>query len=94
MNVKLGEIFEIVRVENPSTGYTYFNEELSDGLKLIKSEFIYDENDLKKQLFGSPGYHIWRIMGTKYGRQTIFLYYGQEWDDTTWERTKINVYVV
>lgn len=93
MEVKLGQIFEIVRTENPSTGYTYFHEELSDGLKLIKTEFVYDDSAVKQQLFGSPGYRIWRILATKRGRQTIFLYYGQEWDDQTWERKKITVYV-
>lgn len=93
MEVSLGQIFEIVRVENPTTGFVYFREELSNGLKLIKSEYVPDESAVKKQLFGSPGYHIWKIKATKIGRQMITLYYGQEFNEETWEIKTIPVYV-
>lgn len=93
MEVKLEQIFEIVREENPTTGFVYFREELTNGLKLLKSQFVPDESAVKKQLFGSPGYHIWQIKAIKSGRQMITLYYGQEWNEETWEKKTIIVYV-
>jgi predicted secreted protein len=93
MEVRLGEIFEIVREENPSTGYTYFREEVSSGLKLLKSEYIKDESEAKIFLYGSPGVHVWTVKAVKTGRQTVLLYYGQEWDESTWDPKLIVVYV-
>lgn len=93
MEVRVGQIFEILREENPSTGFTYFKEELSSGLKLLKSEYIKDESAVKKHLYGTPGYHIWTIKALRSGKQTITLYYGQEWNETTWELKNVTVYV-
>lgn len=91
--VKLGQIFDITRKENPSTGYTYFREELSNGLSLIRSVYIPRENLAEKQLFGAPGVHLWRIKSNKSGKQNITLYFGQEWDQTTWSIENIIIYV-
>jgi inhibitor of cysteine peptidase len=93
MEVTLGQIFEVNREENPTTGYTYFHEELSNGLKLIKSEYVKDESAVKRHLYGSPGYHIWKLKATKFGKQTLRLYYGQEWNQDTWEIKTITIYV-
>jgi predicted secreted protein len=93
MEVRLNQIFEIIREENPSTGFTYFREEVSNGLKLIKSEYIKTESAMKRHLYGSPGYHIWTLKANRVGKQSVILYYGQEWDETTWEIKTVNVYV-
>jgi predicted secreted protein len=93
MEVSLNQIFQITREENPSTGFTYFKEEVSNGLKLLKSETIKSESAVKRHLYGSPGYHIWTLKATRVGKQSVVLYYGQEWDETTWETKTVNVYV-
>ena len=91
--VKQGQIFDITRKENPSTGYTYFKEELSNGLILIRSTYVPRENIGEKQVFGASGIHLWRIKANKSGRQNITLYFGQEWDSTTWTSENIIIYV-
>ena len=91
--VKTGQIFDITRKENPSTGYTYFREELSNGLSLIRSIYIPRENLAEKQLFGSPGIHLWRIKALVQGKQNITFYFGQEWDKSTWTTENIIIYV-
>ena len=93
MDVKLGQVFQITRNENPSTGFVYFSEELTDGLILLKSAYIKDESEANMRLFGKPGYHLWVIKAEQSGRQKIKIYYGQEWDDSTWEIENINIYV-
>jgi predicted secreted protein len=93
MDVRLNQIFEIIREENPSTGFTYFREEVSNGLKLLKSEYIKSDSAVKRHLYGLPGYHIWTLKATSVGKQSVILYYGQEWDETTWETKTVNVYV-
>jgi predicted secreted protein len=91
--VKLGQVFVLKRKENPSTGYTYFKEEVSNGLSIIRSVYIPRENIAEKQLFGAPGIHLWRIKANKSGKQNITLYFGQEWDKTTWTTENIVIYV-
>jgi predicted secreted protein len=91
--VSLNQIFDILRKENPSTGYTYFKEILSNGLSLIRSNYIPRENIGEKQVFGASGIHLWRIKATQNGRQTLTLYYGQEWDESTWSLENITIYV-
>lgn len=93
MEVRLNQIFEIIREENPSTGFTYFDEELSNGLRLLKSEYIKSESAVRRHLYGAPGYHIWTIKAIRTGKQSVRLYYGQEWDKSTWEIKTLNVYV-
>jgi|688.fasta_scaffold952002_2 predicted secreted protein len=91
--VKQGQIFDIIRKENPSTGYTYFKEELSNGLSLIRSKYIPRENIGEKQIFGASGVHLWRIKANQSGKQNITLYLGQEWDRSTWTSENIIIYV-
>ena len=93
MEVKVNEIFQIIREENPSTGYTYFYEESTKGLRILKTEYTPELIEVKKRLFGAPGYHIWTVKATSIGRQAVELYYGQEWDRTTWDIEVVTIYV-
>jgi hypothetical protein len=92
-NVRLGDIFEIEEPENPSTGYRFIDEQVSDGLVILKSVYISDKSMVKKCLYGTPGIHRWTIKVKKLGKQYLRITYGREWDKSTWETKTIYIYV-
>jgi predicted secreted protein len=92
-NVRLGQIFEIELDENPTTGFTYFHEEASDGILILKSVYIPYTDRTKRVLYGASGIHRWTIKAIQPGKQYIKVTKGQKWNESTWETETIYIYV-
>jgi|FrelakmetLWP11LW_1041352.scaffolds.fasta_scaffold44846_2 predicted secreted protein len=91
--VRVGEIFEIELDENPTTGFTYFSEETSEGLVVLKSVYIPYTDLTKRVLYGAAGIHRWIMKALQPGKQFLKVTKGQKWNESTWETETIYIYV-
>ena len=71
-----GEVFDISREANPSTGYSWVAT-TSKGLKIIHSEV------LEGRLPGLPGSQVWTIRATGKGKQWLKATYKRSWEAVT-----------
>jgi len=91
--VRLGEIFDIELDENPTTGFTYFSEESSEGISILKSVYIPYTDLTKRVLYGASGIHRWTLKAVMAGKQFLKVTKGQKWNESTWDTETIYIYV-
>lgn len=77
---RLGEIFEIRKGENPTTGYRW-ESQTSPGLEIVKTHFILGCPNSNKS--GCGGTRVWNLKGTKKGIQTLKIRNIRPWEDNS-----------
>jgi inhibitor of cysteine peptidase len=87
VNEALGEEFNIRLEENPSTGYSW-NFSISEGLQMVKDEFIASETG--GMVVGAGGIRSIHLQTVKAGEQTVSGEYRRPWM-TTGTVTYINL---
>ncbi|WP_240515296.1 protease inhibitor I42 family protein [Bacillus toyonensis] len=73
LNISMNEVFTIQLEENPTTGYRWMLETVSN-IKLIKDDFILLENTV-----GGAGIRIFQLCTTNKGLYEIYIKKWQEW---------------
>lgn len=78
ISAKAGEIITITTQTNPSTGYSWTEPVVSDGLKIVGSGGY---SDAEHGLVGAGGYHYWNVTAEKSGTYTFETEYKRPWED-------------
>ena len=78
ISAKAGKIITITTQTNPSTGYSWTEPVVSDGLKIVGSGGY---SDAEHGLFGAGGYHYWNVTAEKSGTYTFETEYKRPWED-------------
>lgn len=78
ISAKAGEIITITTETNPSTGYSWTEPVVSDGLKIVGSGGY---SDAEHGLVGAGGYHYWNVTAEKSGTYTFETEYKRPWED-------------
>ena len=84
--IKIGEIFQLELVANPSTGYSWkwTNQQAGSIVEAIDAEFI----PARTNVVGSKGKEIWRYKGIRSGTALIKLEYNRSWEPNSTVDTK------
>ncbi|MBP2030860.1 inhibitor of cysteine peptidase [Methanohalophilus levihalophilus] len=91
ITIEVGDSFEVWLEENPTTGYQW-ELTVSDGLEIIKDEFI--QTPEEEELVGSGGVHVWTIGINEAGDQSIDGIYKRPWEDTTGDEDTFSMAVI
>ncbi len=78
ISAKAGKIITITTQTNPSTGYSWTEPVVSDGLKIVGSGGY---SDAEHGLVGAGGYHYWNVTAEKSGTYTFETEYKRPWED-------------
>jgi len=84
VQMPLGSEFRIVLEGNPTTGYSW-NATLSEGLKLLDSNFTQSEHS--QGMVGVGGNFYWDIRAAEMGEQHFSAIYGRPWENITGNET-------
>lgn len=85
-DVKTGELVTIRLEENPTTGYSW-NMSFTDGLEVVKDEFI---SSGEAGLVGAGGVHEWIIRANNTGQYEVSGIYKRPWESITGEEETFN----
>lgn len=78
VTAKAGEIVTITTQTNPSTGYSWTEPVVSDGLQIVGDGGY---SDAEPGLVGAGGYHYWNVTAEKPGTYTFTTDYKRPWED-------------
>lgn len=82
IRIEKGTVFTLKLPENPTTGYSWKLEQ-SEGLSLVRDEYIQDE--APQGMVGVGGVHVWEIKATAGESQQINAVYIRPWENETGE---------
>lgn len=85
-DAKTGELITIRLEENPTTGYSW-NMSFTDGLEVVKDEFI---SSTETGLVGAGGVHEWIIKADNTGQYEVSGIYKRPWESITGEEETFN----
>lgn len=87
VDAKAGELVTIRLEENPTTGYSW-NMSFTDGLEVVKDEFI---SSGEEGIVGAGGVHEWIIKADRTGQHKISAIYKRPWESLTGEEGTFNL---
>lgn len=85
-DVRTGGLVTIRLEENPTTGYSW-NMSFTDGLEVVKDEFI---SSGEAGLVGAGGVHEWTIRANNTGQYEVSGIYKRPWESITGEEETFN----
>lgn len=86
-DMEKGELITIRLEENPTTGYSW-NMSFTDGLEIIKDEFIPSTDT---GLVGAGGVHEWTIRTNSSGQYHVLGIYKRPWENVTGNENAFNL---
>ena len=78
VTAKAGEVVTITTQTNPSTGYSWTEPVVSEGLQIVGDGGY---TDAEPGLVGAGGYHYWDVTAEKPGTYTFTTDYKRPWED-------------
>ena len=88
ISAKAGKIITITTQTNPSTGYSWTEPVVSDGLKIVGSGGY---SDAEHGLVGAGGYHYWNVTAEKAGTYTFTTEYKRPWETESISTIKVTL---
>ena len=88
ISAKAGKIITITTQTNPSTGYSWTEPVVSDGLKIVGSGGY---SDAEHGLVGAGGYHYWNVTAEKSGTYTFETEYKRPWETESISTIKVTI---
>ena len=86
-DLKIGELAAIRLEENPTTGYSW-NMSFTDGLKVVKDEYI---SSAQAGVVGAGGVHEWTIQASNAGQYNVSGIYKRSWENITGDEDTFNL---
>jgi inhibitor of cysteine peptidase len=86
-NLKIGELVTVRLEENPTTGYSW-NMSFTDGLKVVKDEYI---SSAQAGVVGAGGVHEWTIQASNAGQYNVSGIYKRPWENITGNENTFNM---
>ena len=78
ISAKAGEIITITTETNPSTGYSWTEPVVSEGLTIVGTGSY---SDAEPGLVGAGGYHYWNVVAEDPGTYTFTTEYKRPWEN-------------
>lgn len=86
-DVKIGELVTIRLEENPTTGYSW-NMSFTDGLEVVKDEYI---SSAQVGIVGAGGVHEWSVQANSAGYYNVSGIYKRPWENITGDEATFNL---
>ena len=88
ISAKAGEIITITTETNPSTGYSWTEPVVSDGLKIVGTGSY---SDAEPGLVGAGGFCYWNVTAEKAGTYTFTTEYKRPWETESISTIKVTI---
>ena len=88
ISAKAGEIITITTETNPSTGYSWTEPVVSEGLKIVGTGGY---SDAEPGLVGAGGFRYWNITAEEAGTYTFTTEYKRPWETESISTIKVTI---
>lgn len=88
ISAKAGDVVTISTETNPSTGYSWTEPVVSDGLTIVGNGGY---SDAEPGLVGAGGFHYWDVTAEKAGTYTFTTEYKRPWEDESISTIKVTL---
>ena len=88
ISAKAGEIITITTETNPSTGYSWTEPVVSEGLKIVGTGSY---SDAEPGLVGAGGFCYWNVTAEKAGTYTFTTEYKRPWETESISTIKVTL---
>ena len=88
VSAKTGEIITITTQTNPSTGYSWTEPVVSEGLKIVGTGGY---SDAEPGLVGAGGFRYWNITADEAGTYTFTTEYKRPWESESISTIKVTI---
>ena len=88
ISAKTGDVITITTETNPSTGHSWTEPVVSDGLKIVGDGGY---SDAEPGLAGAGGFHYWDVTAEESGTYTFTTEYKRPWENESISTIKVTL---
>ena len=88
ISAKVGDVITISANTNPSTGYSWTDPDVSEGLKILGTGGY---SDAEPGLVGAGGFRYWNITAEEAGTYTFTTEYKRPWETESISTIKVTI---
>ena len=88
ISTKVGDVITITTQTNPSTGYSWTEPVVSEGLKIVGTGGY---SDAEPGLVGAGGFRYWNITAEEAGTYTFTTEYKRPWESESISTIKVTI---